>query len=251
MLVDVIATTTLTRPDLLRRTLASLLERTDHTQMRLTSVVDGPVPPGAEALSAELRASSDLCISSRRNAGLAPALNLALAAVAVQWQPADFVLLLQDDVLVLPNWLDKLTQAFLRHEVHDRVGLATGLACPELAAATLGHSLSVLDDGCTLMPYCRAAMMFGRRRTFFDVMPIPPVDGETGQPRGRPHDGLGSGVDWHILRQHLNCLRRKGLSCLVVPDVALHLGYRDSTWLGRDLEEMPEDRAAIEKEMGT
>lgn len=78
------------------------------------------------------------------------------------------------------------------------------------------------------------------------MYPIPRLDPETGRVRANPHLGIGSGVDWHFVRNHENSICRTGRTCLVIPGLLQHAGYKESTWLQRELPESEEDKRTID-----
>ena len=87
--------------------------------------------------------------------------------------------------------------------------------------------------------------MFARRSYWMSMFPIPRFDPETGQVRAKPNDGLGSGVDWHVIRNHQNSICKTGRTCLVLPGLLQHMGFNKSTWLNRELPESELDKAII------
>ena len=80
---------------------------------------------------------------------------------------------------------------------------------------------------------------------WMSMWPIPRIDAETGRERGRPNDGLGSGVDWHFVRVHENSVCKRGKTNLIIPGLVVHSGYKESTWLKRELPESEEDKGKL------
>ena len=79
------------------------------------------------------------------------------------------------------------------------------------------------------------------------MWPIPRFDPETQRERAKPNDGIGSGVDWHFIRNAENSVCKTGKTCLVVPGLIQHNGFDQSTWLKRELPESDEDKRKIEE----
>lgn len=188
---------------------------------------------------------------TRENEGLGPAINRALALINAQnvyyddpivpkySRVADYICYCQDDIGYGPRWLEKLTKMFLLFEQQHKLGFATGIECVEHPVRKRIDNTMVLKD------WIRAAMMFGRRDYWMSMWPITRFDPETRGVRARPHDGIGSGVDWHFIRNHPNSVCRTGRTNLVIPGLCVHLGYDRSTWLDRELPESDADKATI------
>ena len=87
--------------------------------------------------------------------------------------------------------------------------------------------------------------MVARREYWQSLMPIPRFDPETGRIRAKPNDGMGSGVDWHLIRNHENSVCKTGRTCLVMPGLLRHVGYDKSTWLNREMPESKLDKDII------
>lgn len=77
------------------------------------------------------------------------------------------------------------------------------------------------------------------------MWPISRIDPETGRERGKPNDGMGSSVDWWFIRNHKNSVCKTGRTNLVMPGLLVHIGYKDSTWLKRELPESEFDKAKM------
>lgn len=84
--------------------------------------------------------------------------------------------------------------------------------------------------------------VLGRREYWQSLMPIPRLDPETGKIRAKPNGGMGSSVDWWLIRNHENSICKTGKTCLVVPGLVRHIGFHNSTWLDRDLPESDADK---------
>jgi hypothetical protein len=130
---------------------------------------------------------------------------------------------------------------FLLFEKQHNLGFASGIECVE-------HETSqAIASRVLLKKWIRAAQMFGRHEYWMSMFPIPRFDPETGAIRAKPNNGIGSGVDWHFIRNHLNSVDRTGRNCLVLPGLCVHAGFKDSTWLKRELPESRHDKDEIEK----
>lgn len=228
------------RPKLLSRSLESLNSCTPRDQYRLTLVQDGP---GALAITDKIP-RPDYILSNSRNAGLGPSINMALAHIDAlkRWEenPPPFTVYVQDDVLYSAGWLERLSKMFLLFEKQHKLGFASGVECIEHPPR------KDLGGGMILKDWIRATCMFARHEYWMSMWPIPRIDPETGRERGRPHDGLGSSVDWWFIRNHPNSVCRSGRTNLVIPGLLQHLGYKESTWLKRELPESESDKKIIE-----
>jgi hypothetical protein len=154
---------------------------------------------------------------------------------------APFIVACQDDCLYSDGWLPTLVQKFMAYERTHKVGFATGHEAVEHAQTIK----SVIDGKYYLQDWIRMTNVLGRREYFASLMPIPRLDPETNRVRAKPNDGMGSGVDWHIIRNHPNSIVKSGRTCLVVPGLVKHLGFNSSTWLTRDLPESDSDKAGM------
>lgn len=253
MIADLFITTK-NRPDLLRKSLDSLLECTPRDEVRITVVRDGAYAC-TSFLNSEYSGKVDYILTSCENEGLGPGINMVLAhvdAVNRWWghpthgdpsKVAPFVAYCQDDLLYTKGWLGRLVMNFMALEKQHKLGFASGLECVEHEVKQRLHNGLVLKD------WIRAANMFARREYWMSMFPIPRLDPETGRVRAKPNDGMGSGVDWWFIRNHENSVCRTGRTCLVVPGLVKHLGYKESTWLKRDLPESDSDRVVIDGEL--
>jgi hypothetical protein len=230
------------RREIARRSLFSLGESLkSYPSSRVTLVIDGP--------DAEPWRGVHRLITHSENMGLGPSINEAMAIVQAEnrWHEergeddrvAPLVCYLQDDVQYSPGWLERLVKTFLQFESPLRLAFATGVECPE-------HPVRqrVRDDVWT-KDWIRMTCMLARREYFASMFPIPGMDVETGRKRARPHDGVGSSCDWWLIRNHLNSPCRTGRTNLVLPGLLTHIGYRDSTWLARELPESDADKARM------
>lgn len=245
------------------RSLSSLLDNTDRSQFRLTVCVDGafrhvdddyglPSKLGdMQTLRFMLERNADYVLYSRENEGLGPTINRAVAHIKSinDWyldtkagdldRVAPFIVMCQDDLLYTRNWLPVLASRFVAYESRHGLGFASGVECIE-------HRVrEEIGAGMVLKDWIRAAQMLGRREYWESLMPIPRFDPETGRVRAKPTDGMGSGVDWWLIRNHENSVCRTGRTCLVMPGLVQHAGYDQSTWLKRELPESDVDKERI------
>ncbi len=237
------------RGELTRRSIDSLLQNTDPSQYRLTICADGSIPPLWPA--AEHLSQADYLLLSQRNEGLGPTINRAVSHIKSinDWyldpqagdasKVAPLIVMCQDDLLYSRNWLPILASRFMAYEDRHSLGFASGVECIE-------HPIrESIGTGMVLKDWIRAAQVMGRRSYWESLMPIPRFDPETGHVRARPNDGMGSGVDWWIVRNHENSVCRTGRTCLVMPGLVQHMGFSSSTWLKRELPESDSDKEMI------
>jgi len=145
----------------------------------------------------------------------------------------------QDDVLYSNGWLEKLSSKYLQLLHPLKLGFASGIECVEHPAK------KDLGNGMVLKDWIRATCMMATHSYWMSMWPIPKIDPETGRERGRPHDGMGSSVDWWFIRNHSNSVCKTGRTNLVMPGLLQHIGYKDSTWLKRELPESDSDKAIM------
>jgi hypothetical protein len=235
------------RPHLLQRSLESLFECTDRSLFRLTVVEDGweyTTHKVVDDLDHDY--GIDHVLIHSKNMGLGPSINQALAHIdAMKYWDNDSGNLLtvycQDDVLYSKGWLDTLSKKYFQLLGPLKLGFASGVECPE-------HPITKdLGNGIILKDWIRATNLMALHSYWMSMYPIGRIDPETGRERGRPHDGLGSGVDWHFIRQHHNSVCRTGRTNLVIPGLLIHDGFDQSTWLKRELPESYEDRLKIDE----
>lgn len=245
------------------RSLMSFLDNTERRQYRLTVCVDGAfkhsgsdygLPSKLEDMQ-ELRflleRNADYVLHSRENEGLGPTINRAVSHIKSinDWYSdpkagdpdriAPLVVMCQDDLLYSRNWLPTLASRFMAYESRYMLGFASGVECVE-------HEVREdIGSGMVLKDWIRAAQMLGRREYWESLMPIPRFDPETGRTRAKPNDGMGSGVDWWLIRNHQNSVCRTDRTCLVMPGLVQHAGYDQSTWLKRELPESESDKERI------
>lgn len=237
---------TMERLELSLQSLDSLFNNTERSQFRLTLCFDG-MPQIEHAYGN----SADYILISRPNVGLGPTINRAIAHIRSvnDWhlgpagdsnQVAPYTVMCQDDLLYTPGWLQTLASRFQAYN-HYRLGFATGHYAVE-------HSQTIrrqLENGVHLQDWIRASQMLGTREYWQSLMPIPALDPETKRLRAKPNDGMGSGVDWWLIRNHENSVCRTGRTCLVIPGLVQHAGYAKSTWLDRELPESTLDKEKI------
>lgn len=244
------------RLDLTRRSLLSLLHSVDRPSVRLHLFLDGPCIDEDIGCVGQF----DHVLHSMRNEGLGPTINRAISHISSinRWydhplagdpeKVAPFVCMCQDDIEYTPGWLDALHQGFLRYEQAFKLGFATGHHAVEHDHKVQRH-LKDPPWNSLLCPWIRATQMFGRLSYWEQLMPIPAFDVETQRPRARPNDGVGSSVDWWLLRNHALSVTQTGRTNLVIPGLVRHIGYDRSTWLDRALPESEADRREMHAEV--
>lgn len=236
--------TTKNRPELLRRTLESFRSNTKENLYRLTVVRDGDFS-GPEKVLSKFADIVEYTIINADNVGLGPSINSALAHIdsLKRWDPpsdpSPLTVYVQDDVDFSPGWLEILAAKFLQLEGPLKLGFASGIECIEHPAK------KSLGNGMMLKDWLRGTNLLARHSYWMSMWPIPRIDPETGRERGKPDNGLGSGVDWHFMRVHPNSVCKTGRTNLVIPGLLQHSGYRDSTWLARELPESISDKDKI------
>lgn len=227
--------------------LASLHSTTPRDQYRLTVLVDGTDDDSVEMLQKNPDLVDHIVVS-QRNEGLGPSLNKAVAFVGAlkSWDDGAVPLTcyVQDDVLFAKDWLATLTGKFLQLERPLGLAFASGHNAVEHYDDPRADRRD-LGGGMYTSRYIRATNMLARHETWRSMLPIPRVDPETGRERGRPHNGMGSGVDWHFVRVHDNSVVRTNRTNLIVPGLVIHAGFDKSTWLDRELPESEADKAAV------
>lgn len=236
---------TTNRISLTLKSLNSLLSNTNRDTFRLTLCFDGPEFEYRTAAEEQ----ADYVLSSKQNEGLGPTINRAVSHIKSindwysdatfpdQNQVAPFIVMLQDDIKYSKDWLPKLAGQFLLNENIHKLGFASGIECVEHATKKV-----IVPNQIVLKDWIRATCMFGRREYWESLMPIPRFDPETGRVRAKPNDGMGSGVDWHVIRNHENSVCKTGRTCLVMPGLLQHIGFNASTWLKREMPESDSDK---------
>ncbi len=242
------------RLELTARSLLSLLKNTQRNQFRLTICIDGMDPVHNDGWTDDHEtclAQADHVLVSRQNEGLGPTINRAIAHICSinDWyghpthgdasKVAPLVVMCQDDLSYSKDWLPILASRFFAYEKSKNLGFASGVECIE-------HPVrEVLGEHLVTKDWIRAAQVMGRREYWSSVMPIPRFDPETGKVRAKPNDGMGSSVDWWIIRDHENSVCKTGRTCLVVPGLVQHSGYASSTWLKREMPESEADKLKV------
>jgi len=250
------------RFELTKRSIRSLIENTDPGQYRLTVCIDGeiedlPMDAPPEQLSAHkyighmVRYDADYILQSSTNEGLGPTINRAVAHIKSinDWysdpkagdpsKVAPYVVMCQDDLLYSEGWLGVLASRFRAYGLQYPLGFASGVECVE-------HPVrKQIGQGMVLKDWIRASQMLSTRQYWESMMPIPRFDPETGHVRAKPNDGMGSGVDWWLIRNHENSVCRTGRTNLVMPGLVVHAGYDKSTWLSRELPESDSDKEKV------
>jgi glycosyltransferase involved in cell wall biosynthesis len=241
MLADVFITTK-GRPELFRRSLESFLSATPESVYRLTIVDDGDFP-GTQDVIQDHEARIDYVLRNTDNRGLGPSINMALAHIDAlkRWDedPPPLTVYCQDDCTYSPGWLEKLSLKYMQLKGPLKLGFATGHnAIEHPVKQDLGNGMMTKD-------WIRASSMMATHEYWMSMWPISRIDPETGRERGKPNDGMGSSVDWWFIRNHENSVCRTGRTNLVIPGLVQHIGYRDSTWLKRELPESESDKKVI------
>lgn len=259
LIADVFVTVKPTRERLALtlQSLQSLREKTERLQYRLTLCLDGNVPGGMSMSLAQIDDWADYTLQSHANEGLGPTINRAIAHIKSvnDWHSdpevgnpsrvAPYIVMCQDDLVYTKDWLPILASRFRAYGMQYPLGFASGVECVE-------HPVrKVLTDGVVLKDWIRATQMMGTREYWQSLMPIPAFDPETQRLRAKPNDGMGSGVDWWLIRNHENSVCRTGRTCLVMPGLVQHAGYDKSTWLPRELPESDSDKERIRDAQAT
>lgn len=248
MLIDIFITYK-DRDKLFERSLQSFIENTPKNLYRLTVVCDGHGEPDWLQEFWQV----DYILKNKENMGLGPSINHAISHIdnLNKWyetspleedkkKVSDFICYCQDDLLYSEGWLEKLTKMFLLFEQPKKLGFASGIECVE-------HEVKEKVGDIVFKDWIRAAQIYGKREYWMSMFPIPAYDPETGRKRAKPNNGMGSGVDWHFIRNHPNSVCKAGKTCLVIPGLCKHMGFKNSTWLDRNLPESEEDKKEIEK----
>jgi glycosyltransferase involved in cell wall biosynthesis len=233
MFVDVFVTTH-KREEMFERSIRSLLESTNRELFRLTVVVDGNEQLG------DWQKEVDYILWNKTNIGIAPSVTHALYHINnlneyFDDKQSSFVCYCQDDVIYQKGWLEKLIKIYTIFSRKYAIGFLSGHNAPEHETK---EKIKFGKDELLLKPWIRATNMFAKREYFMSMLPVPRIDPETRRERGRPNDGLGSGIDWWFIRNHPNSVCRSGKINIVCPGLIKHIGYNKSTWLDREL---PED----------
>jgi hypothetical protein len=205
---------------------------------RLTVVIDG----GGTNFDKRnyIFKNADYVLWNQKNIGVAPSVNHALAHISMlnsyfDNQKNHFVCYCQDDVIYEKGWLDKLVRIYTLFSRRHKVGFVSGHNAPEHKTQ---EKIKFGKDELLLKPWIRATNMFAERDYFLSMLPVPRMDPETGKERAKPNDGIGSGIDWHFVRNHPNSVCKSGRINIVCPGLIKHIGYNKSTWHEREL---PED----------
>lgn len=245
------------RAQLTRRSLLSLLENTSRDQFRLTLCVDGHGYDWNSIAALDAAGSPDYVITSCENEGLGPTINRALAHIRSigDWHSdplvgnptriPPYIVMCQDDLLYTKDWLPILASRYRAYGLQYRLGFASGVECIE---HPIKQVLTSRPDGSpeiVLKDWIRASQMMATREYWQSLIPIPAFDPETGRLRAKPNNGMGSGVDWWLIRNHPNSVCKSGRTNLVMPGLVQHMGYDKSTWLKRELPESDSDKERI------
>lgn len=239
------------REKLFKKSFESFIENTDIRNVRLTIVCDGFGIPNFLN-----NYNIDHVLVHKENLGLGPSINQVLSHIKHLnfWyknsplkednkKESKFICYCQDDLLYQKNWLIDLMRFFSLYEFVHNLGFASGVECIEhkktkIISTKLPNGIRDL----VLKKWIRAANMFGRTDYWLSMLPIPSLDPETGIKRAKPNNGIGSGVDWHFVRNHENSIVKTNKNCLVLSGLLKHIGYNDSTWFNKELPEHKEDK---------
>ena len=227
-LVDIFITTS-GRVELFEKSFKSFLEATPRELYRLTIVIDGGMEKGH---SGEAFLHADHVLWHKNCLGLGPSINQALSHIATlnsyfDNQKSDFICMLQDDVEYTPQWLEKLLKVHGMFHKSKKLGFVSGHEAPEHERTS---ELKYGQDTLYFKPWIRATNMMATTEYFLSMFPIPRIDPETGRERARPHNGMGSSVDWWFIRNADNSVCKTGRTNLVYPGLIKHVGNKDSTW---------------------
>ncbi len=108
-------------PDLVE-TVRALARQVDHIV-----VVDDGSPAGSETILTDLELAGATVLRSPRNQGIGATLNAGVDHAEVQWQPAFFITLDQDSILVG----DYVSRALETFDAAQSAGVAVGFVCAE------------------------------------------------------------------------------------------------------------------------
>lgn len=154
------------------------------------------------------------------NRGLACALNVGLAYwladAGIEW-----ISYLQDDVDVHPKLMEKMADASLKY----RCNLYTGHNSPY-------HPAAASMNGYLLKRSCAGVHLHARTAFWKSILPIPTF--ALGAPKridGRPR-GVGSNVDWWIVRDSPHSTKNRGEQICCIPNLVRTFLYKaeDSSW---------------------
>ncbi|MFA5387963.1 MAG: glycosyltransferase [Candidatus Paceibacterota bacterium] len=157
-----------------------------------------------------------------KNRGLAAALNMGLAFWLADCK-VDWVSYFQDDVDVHAEAMN------IMREFHSLAPLLTGHDAPEHPALKIadmnGHQVKIKQS-------CRATHMHAHVDFLRAVMPIPTNCLGTPKRTAPGVKGMGSNVDWWIVRDAPNSLKNQGKGLVCVPGLVRSFLWRanDSCW---------------------
>jgi glycosyltransferase involved in cell wall biosynthesis len=236
MLTDIFITTC-GRPELFSQSFQSLLDNTDRKLYRLTLVVDGGQEKGTNYA---LFDKADHVLWHNASLGLGPSINQALSHINnlnlyYDNNKSNFICMCQDDILYANEWLEKLLKVHNLFSRTKKLGFATGHLAPEHKEKT---EIKFGNETLYFKPWIRATQMLAPADYWMSMYPISRIDPETGRERARPHGGMGSSVDWWLVRDHPNSVCNSGRTNIVYPGLIKHIGYKESTWLDRELPEI-------------
>ena len=224
-LTDILITT-YNRPFLLKQTLASLFIHTDPTKTPFRVYVS--VDEDFDSESPTVKVLRDFPVNQivygRTEAGLCDSLNRLIALTKRIKPKPDFICYLQDDVWLNPRWLETQIRV-LKDLSKAPIGFVTGFDAPEHPPLGCWYvTRTVWKKRIT-----RATQLLAKTELWYELTPIPKLN-PNGSKRGRPHNGIGSRVDWWLMVDAPNSTWNRKLFVGVVPGLVEHLGEEMSTW---------------------
>jgi glycosyltransferase involved in cell wall biosynthesis len=213
---------TYNRPNFLKRSLASIAGQFDHA-----IVIDDGSSGSSRRRNESLAADSGLdYFHLGRNRGLACAQNIGLVQMfsncAIEW-----ISLLEDDVLLVPDAMERL----------NRVIAAFGgaaLNCLFTGYNSDFHTAYASDtvDGIPVRysRTCSGQHMHAHRTFWQNILPIPTVYPCAPKESGGVFAGQGSDTDWWISNWAPSSPVKRGGSVCVLPGLAKTMGRGRSTW---------------------
>lgn len=210
--------TTYNRPEAFRRTADQVAKLNIETLV----VDDGSDESNRYQVERTCTNHSFKLLRLPKNRGLAAALNIGLAFWLADCK-VDWISYFQDDVDVHSETIEILRQ------FHGLTPLLTGHDAPEHAALKytemFGHQVKIKES-------IRATHMHGHRDLWRAVMPIPTNALGTPKKTQPGVKGMGSNVDWWIVRDSPNSIKNTGKGIVCVPGLVRSFLWRasDSCW---------------------
>ncbi|KKC33820.1 glycosyltransferase family 2 protein [Devosia psychrophila] len=174
----VICIPTFRRPDWLERTLRSVMDQIAPFGFAVVVVDnDAANPAGAERARLVLQSQTPHSVLVESNQGNCHAINRAFRAALTTYPSAEFFLMIDDDEVAMPGWLEAMVN-LAKEKRADIVGgpVLRQFDVP-VAASVSGHPLFLSIAGSTR----QVSQIHGSgncliRRRVFDAMPKPPFD---------------------------------------------------------------------------